>query len=43
MTLFETAEHPLLDELRKLDVDRTSPMKAFELLHAWRQRLLAER
>lgn len=43
MTLFETAEHPLLDELRTLDVDRTSPMEAFELLHKWRQRLLAER
>ena len=35
MTLFETAEHPLLEELRRLDVDRTTPMEAFELLHAW--------
>ncbi|TWT47420.1 DNA mismatch repair protein MutS [Botrimarina hoheduenensis] len=43
LTLFETVEHPLLDELRKLDVDRTTPLEAFELLHTWRQRLLAER
>lgn len=43
MTLFETAEHPLLEELRSLDVDRTTPMEAFELLQAWRQRILAER
>lgn len=43
LTLFETAEHPLLEELRSLDVDRTTPMEAFELLQAWRQRILAER
>ncbi|TWT99348.1 DNA mismatch repair protein MutS [Botrimarina colliarenosi] len=43
MTLFETAEHPLLEEIRALDIDRLAPMDAFERLHAWRQRLLAER
>jgi DNA mismatch repair protein MutS len=43
MTLFETAEHPLLEEIRALDIDRLAPMDAFERLRAWRQRLLAER
>ena len=43
MTLFETANHPLLDEIRALDIDRLAPMDAFERLRAWRQQLLAER
>ncbi len=43
LTLFETAEHPLLEELRTLNIDRTTPMEAFELIQEWRQRLLAER
>ncbi|QDV77294.1 DNA mismatch repair protein MutS [Botrimarina mediterranea] len=43
MTLFETADHPLLDEIRALDIDRLAPMDAFERLRTWRQRLLAER
>lgn len=43
MTLFETVEHPLIDELRRLDVDRLAPIDALEKLHAWRQQLLAER
>ena len=43
MTLFETAEHPLIEEIRGLDIDRLAPMDAFEQLRAWRQRLLAER
>ncbi|MEQ8848484.1 DNA mismatch repair protein MutS [Botrimarina sp.] len=43
MTLFETVEHPLVDELRNLDIDRLAPIEALEKLHAWRQQLLAER
>lgn len=43
MTLFEAAEHPLLDEIRGLDIDRLAPLDAFEHLREWRQRLLAER
>lgn len=43
MTLFETADHPLLDEIRALDLDRMAPLDAFERLREWRQRLLAER
>ncbi|QDT67557.1 DNA mismatch repair protein MutS [Planctomycetes bacterium MalM25] len=43
MTLFETADHPLLDEIRGLDIDRLAPMDAFEQLREWRLRLLAER
>ena len=43
LTLFETAEHPLLEEIRGLDVDRTAPIDALALLQAWKQKLLAER
>ncbi len=43
LTLFETADHPLLEELRTLNIDRTTPIEAFELIQAWRQQLLAER
>ncbi|MEO0530310.1 MAG: DNA mismatch repair protein MutS [Planctomycetota bacterium] len=43
MTLFEIADHPLLDEIRGLDLDRMAPLDAFQQLREWRQRLLAER
>ena len=43
MTLFETADHPLLDEIRGLDVDRLAPVDALAQINAWRKRLLAER
>ncbi|MEN0112154.1 MAG: DNA mismatch repair protein MutS, partial [Planctomycetota bacterium] len=43
MTLFETAEHPIVEELRGLDLDRMAPLDAFERLREWRARVLAER
>ncbi len=36
MTLFEIADHPLIDKIRKLDADHMTPMKALELLHQWK-------
>ncbi len=37
LTLFGPAEHPLLDELRKIDVNETSPMAALQLLQQWQE------
>jgi DNA mismatch repair protein MutS len=37
--LFEVPEDPLLDEIRALDVDGTTPLEALNLLAAWRDRL----
>ena len=42
LTLFETRDHPLVHELRALDVDDLSPRAAHELLQKWRERLLGE-
>ncbi|MGL4513297.1 MAG: DNA mismatch repair protein MutS [Lacipirellulaceae bacterium] len=39
LTLFETRDHPLVDELRALDVDDLSPRAALELLQKWRERV----
>jgi hypothetical protein len=35
-------EHPLLDEIRKLDLNTTTPLAAFETLKAWQDRLAEE-
>ncbi len=42
MTLFGSAEHPLLDELRKLDLDNTAPLAALQLIKQWQDRLAEE-
>ncbi|MEE9603110.1 MAG: DNA mismatch repair protein MutS [Thermoguttaceae bacterium] len=39
LTLFAPAEHPLLDELRKLDIDATSPLDALQKLKTWQDKL----
>jgi DNA mismatch repair protein MutS len=39
MTLFGPAEHPLLDELRQLDLNQTTPLRALELLGQWQATL----
>jgi DNA mismatch repair protein MutS len=38
MTLFG-AEHPLVDELRALNVDELTPLAALQRLHAWKEQL----
>lgn len=35
MTLFAPVEHPLIDQLRELDVNRLTPLEALALLQAW--------
>ncbi|HUT10852.1 MAG TPA: DNA mismatch repair protein MutS [Thermoguttaceae bacterium] len=42
LTLFGPAEHPLLDEVRKLDVNATSPMRALKLIQQWQEMLAGE-
>ncbi len=42
LTLFGAAEHPLLDEIRKLDPDNTTPLAALEFLKQCRDRLAEE-
>jgi len=39
MTLFGPAEHPLLDELRELDLNATTPLAAMQLIEQWQKAL----
>ncbi len=39
LTLFETAEHPLVSEIRELDVDAITPLEALQRLSAWHRDL----
>jgi DNA mismatch repair protein MutS len=43
LTLFAPAEHPLLEEIRQVDVDATRPVEALALIQKWRARLSGER
>jgi DNA mismatch repair protein MutS len=42
LTLFGTVEHPLMDEIRKLDLNGVSPLQAFQQLQQWKEQLAAE-
>ena len=42
MTLFEHAEHPLLDLIRGVDLDAMSPREAMSLIDRWQEQLAAE-
>jgi DNA mismatch repair protein MutS len=42
MTLFATEEHPLLDEIRAVNLDDMTPRDALELLCSWQARLFEE-
>ncbi len=39
LTLFETTEHPLVSEIRDLDVDGMTPLEALQRLSQWRMDL----
>jgi len=39
LLLFEPAEHPLVDRLRNLDVNQTTPLDALRLLQDWQSSL----
>jgi DNA mismatch repair protein MutS len=42
LTLFGTVEHPLMDEIRKLDLNQLSPMQALQRVQQWQDQLAAE-
>jgi DNA mismatch repair protein MutS len=42
LTLFG-ADHPLIDEIRAVDLDRTAPLDALALVKQWQDRLKAEK
>jgi DNA mismatch repair protein MutS len=42
MTLFGLEEHPLLDDIRALDLNGLTPLDAHHLLQSWQQRLVSE-
>ncbi|MEN6451841.1 MAG: DNA mismatch repair protein MutS, partial [Thermoguttaceae bacterium] len=42
LTLFGPAEHPLLDELRHVDVNNLTPLAAFQLIQQWQETLAKE-
>jgi DNA mismatch repair protein MutS len=39
LTLFGFAEHPLLDELRGLDLNQVTPLQALQLVQQWQEQL----
>jgi DNA mismatch repair protein MutS len=43
LSLFGAVDHPVLDEMRRIDPDHTAPMEALRLLHAWRETLRKEK
>ena len=43
LTLFAPTDHPLLDEVRQVDLDRTAPLDALQLLKQWQDGLAAEK
>ncbi|MCL4192027.1 MAG: DNA mismatch repair protein MutS, partial [Thermoguttaceae bacterium] len=43
LTLFGPADHPLLDEIREVDLDKTTPLEAMQLLVRWQASLAAEK
>jgi len=42
LTLFGPAEHPLLDEIREVDINATTPLEALRLIGSWKQQLKTE-
>ena len=39
MTLFETMDHPLLDKIREVNLDDTTPLEALQLMKEWQEEL----
>ncbi len=37
MRLFETAEHPLVRELSRINIEQTTPLEAFQLVRRWQE------
>ncbi|MGQ9504549.1 MAG: DNA mismatch repair protein MutS [Thermogutta sp.] len=39
LTLFEPIDHPLMEEIREIDLTRITPLEAFEKLRKWQEQL----
>jgi len=39
MTLFQTGEHPVIDQIKDLDITQLTPMAALQLLEQWRHEI----
>ena len=42
LTLFGPAEHPILDEIRRVEVNHLTPLGALQMFQQWQERLVAE-
>lgn len=42
LTLFGPADHPLIDELRQIELDNVTPLQALQLLQQWKETLAKE-
>ena len=42
LTLFGPADHPLLDDIRQLDLNNLTPLESLRLLGEWQERLRRE-
>ena len=42
LTLFGPANHPLLDDVRSVDLDQTTPLEALQLVKRWQESLAGE-
>ena len=40
LTLFAPADHPIVEQLRQVDLDRTAPIEALRLLEQWKRQWL---
>jgi DNA mismatch repair protein MutS len=43
LSLFGPADHPLLDDIRKVDLNQTTPLAALQLIGRWQNALAAEK
>jgi len=43
LTLFAPTEHPLLDEIRKLNLNETTPLRAMQLIQQWQEKVAEEK
>ena len=43
LTLFGPADHPLLDDIRHVDINQLTPIDALGLVHQWQDQLKAEK
>ena len=43
LTLFSPIDHPLLDDVRRLDLNNVTPLAALQLVKQWQETLAAEK